>query len=133
MESVTLSSLTLPYLARLVPADYTVSLLDETVRNVDFSEPVDLVAITALTPNALRAYEIADRYRQLGVFVVLGGIHVTTCPTEAAAHADALILGEAEISWPQFLRDFRNGRTENCYQSEKPHSLQNLPHPLRPD
>ena len=70
----------------------------------------DLVAIQVYITNAKRAYALADRYRAKGVFVVLGGLHVTSLPDEAAAHADAIFLGPGEQTFPQFLDDFRAGR-----------------------
>ena len=60
--------------------------------------------------NAYRAYRIADAYRARGVFVALGGLHVTSLPDEAAAHADAIFLGPGEQTFPRFLADFRAGR-----------------------
>ena len=70
----------------------------------------DLVAIQVYITNARRAYALADEYRARGVFVVLGGLHVTSLPDEAAAHADAIFLGPGEQTFPQFLDDFRAGR-----------------------
>ena len=67
--------------------------------------------------NARRAYRLADRYRAQGVFVALGGLHVTSLPDEAAAHADAIFLGPGEQTFPQFLADFRAGRPQRVYRS----------------
>ena len=67
--------LTLPYLAALTPREWEVTLIDEQLMDVDFKAPVDLVAITAWTINSFRAYEIADRYRERGVPVIMGGPH----------------------------------------------------------
>jgi len=76
---------------------------------VDFDFPCDIVGVTAMTQQATRAYEIADAFRARGRHVVLGGIHVTALPEEAARHADTVIAGEAERAWPVFLDDFRRG------------------------
>jgi hypothetical protein len=65
--------LTLPYLAALTPKEWNVELIDEQLRNLDFQAPVDLVAITTWTINSFRAYEIADRFRERGVPVIMGG------------------------------------------------------------
>ena len=54
--------------------------------------------------SARRAYEIADHYRARGAYVVLGGLHVTSLPDEAAAHADTVFIGPGEGTWPEFLR-----------------------------
>ena len=81
--------------------------------------------------SAYRAYEIADHYRSRGVYVVLGGLHVTSLPLEAAQHADTIFLGPGEDTWPQFLADFRQGKPQKIYQS-KERSLVGVP-PVRRD
>src|SRR5262249_56543185 len=75
----------------------------------------DLVGITAITGTAQRAYRIADTLRAKGHAVVLGGVHATLLPDEAARHADAVVTGYAETSWPEVLRDFRRGRLRPRY------------------
>jgi radical SAM superfamily enzyme YgiQ (UPF0313 family) len=73
-----------------------------------------------MTSQANRAYEIADRYRAKGIPVVLGGVHVSLMPEEAAMHADAIVIGEAENTWPEVISDFRNGGLKNLYSCKKP-------------
>ena len=82
--------------------------------------------------NAYRAYRLADHYRARGAFVVMGGLHVTSLPGEAAAHADAIFLGPAEQTFPQFLADFRAGRPQQVYRSASGRTLDRLP-PIRRD
>ena len=101
--------ITMPYLAAFVPPHWTVLHVDEAVETVDFGVCADLVAITFHTPSAPHVYAMADRFRQAGIPVVLGGPHVTLLPEEAQAHADVIFIGEAESNWPQFLRDFEEG------------------------
>src|SRR5205814_7019153 len=74
---------------------------------------------------------IADHYRRRGAYVVLGGLHVTSLPDEAAAHADTIFLGPGEDTWPQFLRDYRAGHPAKRYQSVK-RTLEHVP-PIRRD
>ena len=74
---------TMPYLAAFVPPHWTVLHVDEAVAPVDFRVPADLVAITFHTPSATHAYDVAARFRQRGITVVLGGPHVTLMPDEA--------------------------------------------------
>jgi radical SAM superfamily enzyme YgiQ (UPF0313 family) len=93
----------------MVPPEFEVHLVDEIVEDIDFNEEPDLVGITLMTPMALRVYEIAGRFRQRGSKVVLGGIHSTAVPEEAAQHADSVVVGEAEGNWPWLLRDFAEG------------------------
>ncbi len=98
--------LVLPTLAALTPPEHDIAMIDEQTDEIDFDAGYDLVAITALTPVATRAYQIADEFRSRGIWVVLGGFHVTMFPEEAQKHADTICIGEAEGTWPDFLRDF---------------------------
>src|SRR5215510_1487966 len=77
-------------LAAYLRPDDEATIVDEHVGAVDADDRPDLVAIQVYITNARRAYALADRYRAKGVFVVLGGLHVTSLPGEAAAHADAI-------------------------------------------
>lgn len=103
----------------LTPKDIEVEIIDENIERIDFEKGVDLVGITAMTASAPRAYEIADTFRKKGVPVVMGGIHVTALPQEAAQHADAVVIGEAEGSWERLLQDFRKGGKEALVQFYK--------------
>lgn len=117
----------MPYLAAFVPSGWTVSHIDEVVSPVDFEMHADLVAITFHTPTAPHAYTIAERFRQRMIPVVLGGPHVTLMPEEAQAHADAIFVGEAESTWPQFLRDFEEGHHRPRYCATEPPTLKHTP------
>src|SRR5579884_2103904 len=109
--------LTMPLIAALTPREHTVTHTDEIVEAVRFDEPADLVGITAPTPSALHAYRLAREFRRRGVPVVLGGPHATALPEEAAQHADAVVVGEAEDTWPRILDDARHGRLKQVYIS----------------
>lgn len=100
----------------LDPGD-DVQIVDEHVEPLRMDDSPDLVAIETYITNAYRAYKIADAYRNRGIPVVLGGLHATACPEEAAQHADSLVLGPAEEAWPRFLRDFRRGYPAPVYRS----------------
>ncbi len=117
--------------AALTPPDVDVSLTDENVGPVDFQIEADLVGITALTTTALRAYRIADEFRSRGVKVVMGGVHASVLPEEAGEHADAVVVGEAEETWPALIEDFRNNRLRPVYKSKKHPALTGLPIPRR--
>src|SRR5262249_34681594 len=87
----------------------------------------DLVAISSLSAQIQQAYELADRYRTLGVPVVLGGLHVTALPEEAGRHADAVVIGEGELAWLDVLRDAEARQLRPSYRSgplPPPHSPQ---------
>ncbi len=107
--------LPLGILAGLTPPDVEVLLRDDRVDQIPFDEPVDLVAITVDSFTARRAYAISDEFRKRGVRVVLGGIHVTLLPGEAAAHADSIVIGDAEPVWGRLLNDVRRGRMRPRY------------------
>ncbi len=98
-------------LASYLKDDDEVELCDQHVEKITLDDSPDLVAIEVYITNAYRAYEIADSYRARGIFVVLGGLHATSLPEEAELHADAVILGPAHAAWPEFLSDFRRGRS----------------------
>ena len=106
----------LMYLAAYTPKNIEVRIIDENVQPIDFTDVPHLVGITTLTATAARAYEIADRYRAVGAKVVLGGIHASVVPEEALAHADSVVIGEAETTWPQVVADAEAGRLEPVYR-----------------
>lgn len=121
--------LTLTTLAALVPKelDADVTIQDEGVQPLDLDVDADLFGITAITGTALRAYKIADELRSKGRTVVIGGVHATLLPDEAARHADSIVLGYAEKSWPQLLRDFARGGLQPRYFTPTGRSLAGVP------
>ena len=114
--------LTMPTLRALIPSDIDaqVRIIDEMVEPVDLNYDADLVGLTAITGTATRAYELADRFRARGATVVMGGIHATMMTDEALQHADVVVRGHAERSWPQLLRDFQTGNLRRIYQDSQP-------------
>jgi radical SAM superfamily enzyme YgiQ (UPF0313 family) len=116
--------------AYLSPDDEAV-IIDEHVEELSLDDNPDLVAIEVYITNAYRTYAIADSYRKRGIVVVLGGLHVTSLPEEAEKHADAIFLGPAEQSFPQFLKDLREKKIKKRYFSTD-RSLENEP-PIRRD
>jgi radical SAM superfamily enzyme YgiQ (UPF0313 family) len=111
--------------------DDDVEIQDEHVETLNLDDTPDLVVIQVYITSAYRAYRIADHYRSRGAYVVLGGLHVTSLPDEAAAHADTIFLGPGEDTWPRFLTDFRRGWTDRVYRSTL-RTLDRLP-PIRRD
>ncbi len=124
--------LTLTMLAALVPPELEarIRLVDGSVEPIPWNAKADLVGISCLTGTAPRAYRMAARFRARGVPVVLGGVHVTLRPEEAARHADAIVTGFAERAWPALLRDFAAGRMRPVYEGGQP-DLAGLPRPRR--
>lgn len=122
-------TLGLPLLAALVPQDIEIKIIDEVHGLIKNFEEADLVGISGMTMHANRMYEIADIYRSKGTIVILGGVHVSSMPTEAAMHADSIVIGEAESIWPKIIEDFKSGKLESVYQAQENPSLENLPFP----
>src|ERR671938_1916675 len=107
----------LAQLAGYFDPDDQITLQDEHVETLDLDDEPELVVIQVYITSAYRSYEIADHYRRRGAYVCLGGLHVTSLPDEAAAHADTIFLGPGEDTWPRFLDDFRRGSPEPRYRS----------------
>ena len=104
-------------LAGYLADDDEVEIQDEHVEQLDLAGTPDLVVIQVYITSAHRAYQLADYYRWKGSHVALGGLHVTSLPEEAAAHADTMFIGPGEDTWPRFLDDFRRGRPDRVYRS----------------
>src|SRR5262244_3492760 len=121
--------LTMPLVAALTPPQHAVSHTDEIVEPVRFDVPADLVGITAPTPSALHAYGLAREFRRRGMPVVLGGPHATALPEESARHASAVVVGEAEDTWPRVLDDAAQGKLDPVYVSTRKASLAGMPAP----
>ncbi|MFC1878950.1 B12-binding domain-containing radical SAM protein [Chloroflexota bacterium] len=96
-----------------------ICLQDEHVEPIDLDDEPDLVVIQVYITNAYRAYRLADHYRHKGVHVCLGGLHVTSCPEEAAQYADTIFIGPGEDTWPAFLREYRAGHPGKQYISRQ--------------
>ncbi len=124
--------LTATALAALVPDElnFDITIADESVSRIPLDENFDLVAISCLTGTSTRGYEIADHFRHKKNPVVLGGVHVTLLPEEAQKHADSIVIGFAENTWPQLLHDFSKNKMQPVYRSETSEFV-NIPIPRR--
>ena len=109
-------SLAFPILASLCPPDTEMEILDEAVDEIDFDDKVDIVALTGMTYMAPHAYRLADEFRKRGVYVVMGGVHVSLAVEEALQHVDCVFVGEADNTWVQFLEDFRKKKPQRVYR-----------------
>ncbi len=127
------SPLALAYLARHTPDHYEITLVDEYVGYDLDAETVDadIVAFSSLTSAITRTYELADRLRERGITVVMGGAHATAMADEALEHADSVIMGEGETPWKEFLTDYENGDIQKTYFGKMNVSLENLGTPNR--
>jgi radical SAM superfamily enzyme YgiQ (UPF0313 family) len=105
---------TLPYLAALFPREDEILLFDETVDGpitLDkiLKENIDFVCFSPQTASAHRTYNLAKKLRNHGVFVVIGGVHASNLPDEAAKYSHAVVVGEAESTLPKLIQDFKDG------------------------
>jgi radical SAM superfamily enzyme YgiQ (UPF0313 family) len=132
-KSLRYQPLTLTTLASLIPQEIPIELqlFDEGIADVPLDVDADLIGLTVLTGTAIRAYELADHFRKRRIKVVLGGPHVTLIPDDAQPHADAIVTGYAEDSWPQLLRDFANGQLQSRYSQLPGLDLAGRPFPRR--
>jgi len=117
-------------LASFLPPDWDIEIVDEHAESLRLDDEPDLVVIQVYITNAYRSYEIADHYRGRGVYVCLGGLHVTSLPQEAAQHADTIFIGPGEDTWPQFLADLQTWFPQKVYRSQN-RSLIGTPRPRR--
>lgn len=132
-RSLRYAPLTLTTLAALVPPELEgeVRIVDEGIMELPGDIEADLVGMTVITGNSVRAYELSRRFRERGIPVVLGGPHVTLVPDDAQPHADAIVVGYAEETWPQLLRDFAAGKMKPRYVQGPDLSLAGRPFPKR--
>jgi radical SAM superfamily enzyme YgiQ (UPF0313 family) len=126
-----LSFLNLPYIAAVTPPGVEVKIVDEAFDQINFEEKVDLVGLTAQTPVAPRAYQIADEFKRRGIPVVMGGVHASMLPEEALQHVDAVVVGEAEAVWPGLIEDLRKGQMRRIYEGSDFFKASDLPFPRR--
>ena len=132
-KSLRYQPLTLTTLAALVPPELKaeVQLIDEGICDVPLELEAELIGLTVITGTANRAYELAGHFRKQGKTVVLGGPHVTLIPEDAQPHADAIVVGYAEESWPELLRDFALGQLKSRYDQAPGLDLAGRPFPRR--
>jgi radical SAM superfamily enzyme YgiQ (UPF0313 family) len=126
-----LSFLNLSYVAAVTPPGVEVRIVDEAFDQINFDDQVDLVGITAQTPVAPRAYEIAKEFKKRGIRVVMGGVHASMLPQEALQHVDAVVVGEAEGVWPDLVEDLKKGQLKRIYAGSEFFNPSGLPVPRR--
>jgi radical SAM superfamily enzyme YgiQ (UPF0313 family) len=107
--------LALGIIASLTPYRWKVKIIDENFREFRYYD-ADFVGLTAFSSTVTRAFEIASVYREKGIPVVIGGIHVSMMPDEALRYADTVVIGEAESVWPNVIEDFESGTLQKIYR-----------------
>ncbi len=129
IKDIWFARLTLTALAALTPPDIEVKITDENVEPIDFEEDVDLVGVTGMVMHAPRAYQIAQKFRQRGIPVVMGGPHASSVPLEAKEYVDAVVIGEAENVWEGLIEDYKKGCFKPFYKKDNFCSMEKLPFP----
>jgi radical SAM superfamily enzyme YgiQ (UPF0313 family) len=122
-------NLALPTVAGLTPPGHEVVLCDENVEPVDFDTDADVVGITGFVVHKRRMFELAEAFQRRGKLVVAGGPFATLCPEELRGKVDVLVVGEAEYTWPQFVRDYEAGAWQAEYRQEEKPSMLDSPRP----
>ena len=114
-------------LAALTPSHYEIKFIDGNIETVKILDGWDIVAITASTPAAQAAFKIARQYKKTGATVVMGGMHPTVMPEECLYYADVIFIGESEVTWGEFLKDYERGSFQPVYKPEKEMSPLQIP------
>lgn len=114
-------------IAAITPKKHNVSVINERYSKIDFDKKYDIVNINYSTSTAPRAYEIAKKFREKGITVVLSGLHASALPEEAQKYADSILLGWGEINWLQLLEDYENNSLKPIYKPLKYDSSIHLP------
>ncbi len=104
----------------LTPPEHEVIIIEEETNHIDLDQECNLVAISCMTANAPRSYELCQEFKKRGKTVILGGVHPTLLPDEALQHADCIVIGEAEGVWETLLNDFQNNNLKRKYHDPLP-------------
>ncbi|MCE9626016.1 MAG: B12-binding domain-containing radical SAM protein [Deltaproteobacteria bacterium] len=106
-------------LGSMTPKEHSVTLVDENYQDIDFDSSYDVIAVTAMTYQAERAYEIAAEFKRRGdCRTIMGGIHASVLPEEAGTKFDSVCIGEVENLWEEYLQDVAAGRPKKFYRGE---------------
>lgn len=109
---LTVAAIASPYFDEIV-------YIDEEIETIDFSKKYDIVGMSFMTQQASRAYELAKKYKELGSYTVCGGMHPTNLSGQTSEYFDTVFIGEGEYTWPEFIRDYQNGRPKKIYKNTK--------------
>ena len=120
----------LGYIAAATPSECQVEFIDENVEEF-VPKKADLVAVSVMTIQANRSYEICSIYKKMGIPVIAGGIHASMLPEEVLKYATSVVVGEAERMWPTVINDFMKGRLKRLYNNDSFPSLKNMVIPQR--
>jgi radical SAM superfamily enzyme YgiQ (UPF0313 family) len=119
----------LPLLAALTPPGHSVTLIDENVEAIDFDRcaRADIVGVTGMVVQRRRMRQILAEFKRRGAFLVVGGPWVTVKEGDFDGLADVVFVGEAEQTWPEFLRDWEDGRHRPRYEQAEKTDMTTVP------
>lgn len=120
VESWKMEPLAVALLAALTPPEWELVFYDDRIEEVPFDINADLVLLSVETYTARRAYRLAEEFRRRGVPVLMGGLHPSLLPEESLQHADSVIVGDGEDTWPAVLEDLKRNRLQRMYVSGRP-------------
>ena len=125
--------ITLALLAALVPKELNaeVRIYDETAEAIPLDLDADVAAMTCITGTASRCYKYADYFRSRGIKVLLGGVHPSLLPNEAKEHADSVLVGLGDVTFPQALKDIKNNTLKDFYYEDKCTDISKRPLPRK--
>jgi len=126
-KGILIPQLALFILQGLTPKQHEVKIVEEEYMKLDLNEECDVVGISCMTSNAYRGYRIADAFREKGKKVVMGGVHPSILPDEALAHANAVVIGEAEGVWEKILEDIESNTLQRIYHNPNPDLYRYIP------
>lgn len=103
--------------------------IDEEVEDINWEENYDVVAMSFMTQQATRAFELAKRYKNKGSYLISGGMHPTNSPEETLLYFDTVFIGEGEKTWFEFMKDFQNKSPKRLYENQYEIDMETVPIP----
>lgn len=116
-----------PIIAGLTPKMHQIDFIDDRIEELPNELSSDIIALSADTFSAKRAYILARKYKTKNNIIVIGGFHATILPQECEDYADVVMIGDAEDTWPKLLNDYENSEIKRKYISEYQASLHYIP------
>jgi len=117
-KKIFLPGLVFPLLAAMTPDNWEIEVLIEVVDDIDYEADADIVGIGTMGYAIYRGIEIAEEFRKRGKIVVMGGYMASMVYRQAVEHVDSVVVGDAEKSYPQLLKDFEStGKVRKIYNN----------------
>ena len=107
----------------ITPEDIDIEYIDERIEDIPEKIDSDVIALSVETFAARRAYNIAKKYKTEKNKIVIGGFHATALPDEALEYCDTVLIGDAEETWPEYLEDYKKGKTKDKYSGNNRSNL----------